>query len=212
MKLFGILAAGAVCFLPPISSFAAIILSVPSSTRAIPASATDLVVDVAFITGGTTSPLVGYDVAFKITGPTSDLTITGVSTGASRPGSAVFADNPAFFTNTSTGTTLYGVSDFLVSGTGTITDGSVLVELKLHANAGTTGAFSVDFVTDSQSALNSKLYADAANAVLTPVANLSLQGGTIAFTPVPEPASLAIFGLGGLILLRRKRSHELAGA
>lgn len=188
----------------PAVTQAAVVATTPALLQQVPgAGGADFAVNIT-LPADAVSPIVGYDVAFTITGPTSAVTITGVDVG-NHPANSVFATDPLFSKHIAGGTTVYAFSDFLLAGSGTIGTGepAVLLRLKLHAAEGTTGAYALNFVTDAASPFKSVLYADAS---LTAVPAI-FQGGSITFgASVPEPSSMALLGgLGALFLLRRRR-------
>jgi hypothetical protein len=179
-------------------------LTIPDEERSIPVTQDNFSLIATFLNTGSSVPLVGYDVAITITpvdpNMAGKLTITGVGTGANRAGNAVLVgSDPTFFTATEDGKTLYAISDFLTSGSGSITNNSALAKILFRAEVGAKGIFNVDWYLKSGSAYRSVLYQDTSE---TPV-SLTFDGGQISF--VPEPVTMALLGLGGLALLRRRR-------
>ena len=89
----------------------------------------------------------------------------------------------------------------------TYTGGSLLMELRHTGNGSTTGNLFVDTVADS--AGNWQAIAQTAAGAYT--ATTGVVGATAApvmrltVVPVPEPATMAILGLGAAALLRRRR-------
>ncbi|HVT79540.1 MAG TPA: PEP-CTERM sorting domain-containing protein [Phycisphaerae bacterium] len=184
----------------PAAAPASVVATAPTLAEPVPGSGGLDFLSAVTLPATVSTPVLGYDVAFTITGPGTGLTITGVDT-ANHPASEIFPTDPVFSTHIVGGTTVYAFSDFLLAGSGTITPTSILFVLKFHADAGTSGVFNVNFVTDAASPYKSVLYGDAN---LTPVPT-TFQSGSIAFSAVPEPASLGVLGVGGLMLARRVR-------
>jgi len=179
-------------------------LTIPDEERSIPVTQDNFSLIATFLNTGSSVPLVGYDVAITITpvdpNMAGKLTITGVGTGANRAGNPVLVgSDPSFYTATEGGKALYAISDFLTSGSGSIINNSALAKILFRAEVGAKGIFNVDWYLKSGSAYRSVLYQDTSE---TPV-SLTFDGGQISF--VPEPVTMALLGLGGLALLRRRR-------
>ena len=167
-----------------------------------PSSQYNCPIDLGFVLTAPTSSqdLVGYDLYLKVTTSNgSGFSIVGVGTGSDRPANTVFASDPTYSVqNDPTAGTLYYFTDYLNSGTGTITNGSALLRVKGLLQPGATGTYHIDVYANPSSQLDSKFYSGY-DGQSNPIAitGMVFSGGTI--TIVPEPSTLALLCAYGLL-------------
>ena len=169
------------------SASAEVILNIPSQIVPPSSSPQDVSFDVGFVLTApdVSQDLVGYDLYLEVAGG-SGLSITGVGAGSDLLGStpvyAVTAD--------SAGDTLYYFTDFLLSGTGTISNGSTLLSVAAQLQAGATGTYQIAAYLNQSSPESTTFYSglDGSDNPLA-IAGMGFQNGAVGVA-MPGDANL----------------------
>ncbi len=166
------------------SASAEVILNIPSQIVP-PSSSTQLNLGFVLTAPDVSQDLVGYDLYLEVAGG-SGLSITGVGAGSDPLGSTpVYA-----VTSDSAGDTLYYFGDFLLSGTGTISNGSTLLSVAAQLQAGATGTYQIEAYLNQSSPQSTAFYSgvDGSGNPLA-IAGMGFQNGAVTVA-MPGDANL----------------------
>jgi hypothetical protein len=179
--LFVLIAIAACC-----SASAEVMLNIPSQIVPPSRSAIDLSLDLGFVLTApdVSQDLVGYDLFLQVTGG-NGLSITGAGAGSDLLG----ADPVYLATTDSAGDTLYYFGDFALSGAGTISNGSLLLQVDAQLPAGATGTDQIAAYVNPPGSQTTAFYSGVNGTNLIPIAGMGFQSGAVTVT-VPGDANL----------------------
>ena len=162
-------------------------MNIPSQFVPPSSSAQDVALNVGFVL---TAPdvsqnLVGYDLFLQVTGG-SGLSITGVGAG-----SDLLGGNPYYaLTTDRAGDTLYCFKDAILSGMGTIINGSTLLTVEAQFQAGATGTYEIDAYVNQSGPPSSAFYSGIDGSDdLIPITGMGFQNGAVSVA-LPGDANL----------------------
>ncbi len=180
--LFVFFAAAGCC-----SAGAEVILNIPSQIVPPSSSAEAVPLKPGFVLTApdVSDDLVGYDLYLEVSGG-NGLSITGVGAGSDPLGA-----DPVFGVATdSTGDTLYQFSDFVLSGMGTISNGSTLLTVEAQLQPGATGTYQIAAYLNPSAAPSTAFYSgvDGSGSPIA-ITGMGFQNGAVRVT-LPGDANL----------------------
>ncbi len=144
-----------------------------------------------------TAQINGYQALIRsaVSGPDNSVTISGYSMAPN----GLLQDPQVIFGDIVDGQEVDVVGDFAISA-GTATDGMILFYIDVNIGAGASGVYTIEWLLKFGADGN---YVSDNSGV---IANVTFSDGVISL--VPEPATLGIIGLAGLMLGRRRTVQD----
>ena len=135
-------------------------------------------------------------------------TVSGILSPGTSPGTLTFADDLDISAAEDLIFELGTSSDQVVLSSGTLTIGSGVIGFSDFTFSDAGGLAEQAYVLFDTDSLSGTLDAgDLTGSVGSYSGRLSIEGTDVVLTLVPEPATMALLSLGGLALLRRRRSR-----